>query len=219
MKPKVVFIDNSLLAINKPSGLLSLPDGFDPAKPHLRSVLEPDFGKLWIVHRLDKETSGVILLARNESTHHEINQQFSERLVEKTYHALVKGKPTWENMRVDAPIRKSVGRKKRCQIDFESGVDAITDFRVITRFDNLALIEAKPQTGRTHQIRVHLYSIGHPILADPLYGEGMETPIIQRLALHAASIQLTHPKTSQLITISADHYTDFKNAVEKLGKI
>ena len=216
--PEVVYLDSSLVAINKPPGLLSLVDGYDLTKPHLRKILEPEFGKLWMVHRLDKETSGVIILAREKTSHNHINNQFSERLIEKTYHAIVRGKPEWDTITIDSPIRINAGRRKRSMVDQVRGKESLTEFRVITKFENHSLIEAKPKTGRTHQIRVHLYSIGHPVLADKLYGEGRETQIIQRLALHALSIQMIHPGTNCEILITANYYQDFIEAIKLMGK-
>ena len=212
----IIYLDHSLLVVNKPPGLLSLPDGYDSSVPHLRTVLEPEFGRLWIVHRLDKETSGVIILARDQESHSHINNQFENRTVEKTYHAIVCGKLDQEFMTINSPLRSNVGRRKRSAVDPLGGKSAITEIRILERFPNTTLVEAKPMTGRTHQIRVHLYSIGYPILADDLYGDDNETPIINRLALHALSIKLVHPGTGREIIFKSQYFQDYKNALAKL---
>lgn len=213
---EIIYLDHSLVVINKPPGLLSLPDGHDPSIPHVRTILEPEFGKLWIVHRLDKETSGVIILARDQESHSHINNQFANHTIEKVYHAIIHGKLDQENLTINSPLRSNVGRKKRSAVDPIGGKSAITEIQILERFTNTTLVEAKPKTGRTHQIRVHLYSIGHPILADNLYGYDIETSIINRLALHALSIKLIHPGTGREISFKSQYFQDFKNALSIL---
>jgi RluA family pseudouridine synthase len=200
-EPAVLFYDDALLVINKPAGLLSIPDGYDPNKPHLRELLEAEYGPLWIVHRLDKDTSGVIILARNKEAHRELNTQFSEHRVRKIYHA---------------PIRTNVGRRKRSIVDTQRGKPASTTFSVITPLRGHTLLQAQPATGRTHQIRVHLYSMGYPVLADPLYGTGKPSAYLQRLALHAQSLTLQHPGTGASITYAAPYPEDFEAALDAL---
>ena len=214
--PEVIYLDKCLVVVNKPPGLLSIPDGHNPEKPYLKHVLEPEFGNLWIVHRLDKDTSGVIILARDENAHTHLNNQFSVRTVEKVYHTIVIGLPTWETVSVNSPLRANVGRRKRTIVDPIGGKNAITNFRVLERFENHAVVEALPKTGRTHQIRTHLYSIGHPVLADKMYGEDSETTIIGRLALHAVSIKIIHPETQRTCIFKAQFFEDFAQAVELL---
>jgi len=214
--PQIIFIDEALLVIDKPAGLLSLPDGHDPQKPHLKSLLEPKFGRLWIVHRLDRETSGALVLARYEDTHRTLNYQFSNRLVTKTYHALVAGNPDWDETNVDMPLRSNVGRRGRTVVDQINGKEAISNFRVIERFDDVALVEAQPKTGRRHQIRVHLYNLGHPVLSDLLYGEGRRSPWIDRLALHAFSLSFEHPQTRKSAVFEAQHPNNFASTLQEL---
>jgi RluA family pseudouridine synthase len=215
--PEVIYLDKYLLVINKPPGLLSLPDGYDPSKPHLREILEPEFGKLWIVHRLDKETSGVILLARNQIAHSQLNSQFLDRTIEKTYLCIVHGVPRWKTRIVNSSLRINVGRRKRSMVDPIGGKKSITQFKTLTRFDKHALIEACPRTGRTHQIRAHLFSIDHPILSDKLYGAGKITPFINRMALHAKKLKIIHPATQMEINFEADDFQDFKTAIEMIS--
>ncbi len=214
--PQIIFEDKALLVIDKPARLLSLPDGHDPQKPHLRSILGPEFGRLWIVHRLDRETSGVMVLARDEDAHRTLNHQFSHRLVTKTYHALVAGNPDWDETNVDLPLRSNVGRRGRSVVDQLKGKEAISIFRIVKRIHDVALVEAQPKTGRRHQIRVHLYKLGHPVLSDLLYGEGKRSPWIDRLALHAFSLSFEHPQTGESAVFEAQHPNDFISTLQEL---
>ena len=215
-RPDILFSDDALLVVHKPAGLLAVPDGYDPNKPHLRGVLESVYGRLWIIHRLDKGTSGVIVLARTAEAHRDINNQFSKGQVEKSYQAIIIGTPGWDEKTLQAPIRANVGRRKRSIVDPLRGKDAATSFQVLTRFKDHTLVEARPKTGRTHQIRVHLYNLGHPVLSDPLYGAGKTTPLINRLALHAYSLGFNHPQSAKPLKFSTPPPSDFKAALEKL---
>ncbi|MBN2258860.1 MAG: RNA pseudouridine synthase, partial [Anaerolineaceae bacterium] len=126
----ILFEDEAILVIDKPAGVLSLPDGYDRSFPHLTSLLAPRFGQLWIVHRLDRDTSGVLVLARTAVAHHDLNDQFRERRVHKTYHALVEPSPAWERMTADIPLRKDGDRQHRTVVDPQRGKPALTDFEV-----------------------------------------------------------------------------------------
>ncbi len=209
LQPSILHIDDQLLVVSKPAGLLSIPDGYDPAKPHLRALLDPEYGRLWTVHRLDKDTSGVIVLARTASAHRHLNLQFANHQISKTYHALVSGRPEWDAITVDAPLRANVGRRKRTVVDFERGKPALTHFEVVERFEAYTHMLAFPKTGRTHQIRVHLYHLGFPILSDPLYGPGKKSNLVPRLALHAHTIAFIHPATSDETSFTAEYPLDF----------
>jgi len=204
--------------IDKPAGLLSLPDGYDPVKPHVRSLLEPDIGRLWIVHRLDRETSGVKVLARSADAHRELNRQFSERKVSKVYHALVSGNPAWNEKNIDLPLRTDVGRRRRTVVDIKKGKESSTSFRVLERFESGVLIQAQPKTGRRHQIRTHLYSLDHSVLSDPLYGSSERSSLIERLALHAFSLSVRHPQTGERVVFEAPYPSDFALVLENFRK-
>lgn len=203
----VLHLDDHLVGINKPSGLLSLPDGHDDSAPHLRSVLEPELGRIWIVHRLDRETSGVMIMARDANAHRSLNTQFERREVHKVYHALIVGNPTWESRSIDLSLRVDGDRRHRTIISELDAISAITDVRVMARYASTCLIEAVPRTGRRHQIRAHLSAVGHPIVADTLYGESQRADG-SRLALHAFSLIFQHPITLQPQTISAPYPDD-----------
>lgn len=131
----VIWRDESLLVINKPAGLLTIPDA-----PHLKILLAPKYGPLWIVHRLDRYTSGVILLARSASAHRQLNTQFQERRVTKLYHALVLGNPNWDHFTVDLPLKVNAGRRHRTVVDHRAGKSSVTKLKVLERYEGCCLL-------------------------------------------------------------------------------
>jgi tRNA pseudouridine32 synthase/23S rRNA pseudouridine746 synthase len=207
----LLWSDDSLLVVNKPSGMLTLPDGYDRTLPHLRSILEPRFGRLWIVHRLDRDTSGIIVLARSADAHRHLNTQFQEHRTSKRYHALVIGEPAWEEKTVSAPLLLDGDRRHRTVVDPVKGKPAITELQVLRRLGGYSLVEASPLTGRAHQIRAHLKHVGCPILADPLYGDPAHPchALLPRLGLHALSLTLLHPISEESMTFQAPYPQDF----------
>lgn len=216
----ILYLDEHLLAINKPSSLRVLPDGYHPETEHVRSLLEPLYGRLWIIHRLDKETSGVLVLARSVQAHRALNLQFDRRLVEKTYHALVSGNPTWNEVTIDCPLRVNGDRRHRTVVDFEHGKAAITHCKRIESFETCTLLAVQPRTGRTHQIRAHLAHLGHPILGDPVYGhprsQSHQTFLVERLALHAQKLIFHHPVNNRPLRVEAPYPADFHTWLERL---
>lgn len=231
----ILYLDELLLAINKPPGLSSLPDGYDLQAPHVRSILEPELGRLWMVHRLDKETSGVMVLARTAGAHRELNGQFERHEVEKVYHALVVGNPVWEQFRADQPLRVDGDRRHRTLVDAQGGKPAVTHVAVLERFGGYSLVEARPETGRTHQVRAHLAALGHPLVGDTLYGKNpglylselkpgfgkegcVECALIRRVGLHARRLRFVHPGTGEAQTIEAPYAKDFNAALRQLRR-
>lgn len=213
-------MDEHILVLDKPAGLPVLPDGWDKNAPCLVNMLETEYGnsstdsgqRIWIVHRLDKFTSGVILFARNAEAHRSLNMQFEKHEVKKVYHALAEGNPKWDEHTARHPLRANVGHKHRTVVDHRAGKPSETHFRVLRRFDRFCLLEAIPKTGRTHQIRVHAAALGHPLIADTLYGSRM-TLRLSRPALHARALTFTHPASGQIITCEADYPEDFASAL------
>src|SRR5688572_4319191 len=208
--------DEHLLVLDKPAGLPVLPDGWEKDAPYLVRMLEDEYGKIWIVHRLDKITSGVIVFARAAETHRALNIQFENHEAQKTYHAIVEGNPKWEEKVAKHPLRANVGHKHRSMVDDKHGKPSETRFRVIKRFPEAALVEAKPMTGRTHQIRVHAYALGHPLVEDFLYG-AKDMYGLSRPMLHAKSLSFIHPATKERVKFSAPHPTDFEDALKIVG--
>jgi tRNA pseudouridine32 synthase/23S rRNA pseudouridine746 synthase len=231
----VLWLDASIIVVCKPAGLPALPDGYDPDAPYLKSVLAPVFGPLWMLHRLDRDTSGILVLARTPEAHRAINTQFEQRQVEKLYHALVVGVPDWEEKIVNLRLRPNGDRKHRTVVDARQGKPSVTNLSVLERFRDRSLLEARPQTGRTHQIRAHLAAVGYPILADGLYGDGSglflsqlkpayragrsdELPLLDRLALHARRLSFVHPMSGESLQIEAPYPKDFQAALRNLRK-
>jgi RluA family pseudouridine synthase len=231
----ILWEDERLLVVNKPPGLLSLPDGYDPDLPHVGGILAPAIGPLWIVHRLDKETSGLMILARCPDTHRALNQQFASRKVFKSYHALVVGNPLWEQKTIRLPLQPDGDRRHRTRVNPQLGKPSLTRARVMQRYGQFALVEAIPHTGRPHQVRAHLAALDHPVAVDGLYGAGQpvllsqfktdyrpgrrpERPMLDRLGLHAHQISFDHPDTGQRVAFNAPYPQDLRVTLRQLGK-
>ncbi len=212
----VLFLDEHLLAVNKPAGLPTLPDGYDKSAPCLVNLLKQQFDRVWVAHRLDKGTSGVIVVARSAEVHRALNIAFDSHGVSKVYHAIVIGVPQWNEYLIDLPLRPDGDRRHRTVIDRQHGKPAVTRLRVLERFAQLSLIEARPETGRTHQIRAHLAAIDLPLAGDALYGSKDAPALIARTALHACAIELEHPATHQPLRIEAPYPLDFTQALLQL---
>jgi RluA family pseudouridine synthase len=210
----ILFSDDHLLAVNKPAGLPTLPDGYDQTAPCLINLLKEQFDRVWVVHRLDKETSGVIVFARTAEVHRALNLAFDSRQVHKVYHAIVIGAPVWDEHTIDLPLRPDGDRRHRTVIDRARGKVAMTQVRVLERFAEHTLIEARPETGRTHQIRAHLAALDLPLAGDVLYG-GSAT-LMQRTALHACAIDFEHPLTHDPLHVAAPFPPDFAQALSQL---
>ena len=216
MTMKIIHEDPQLIIVNKPAGLSVLPDGWEKDSEYLVKLLEEQFGKTWIVHRLDKITSGVMVFARDADTHRALNIQFETHEAQKTYHAILEGNPKWEEKVVKYPLRANVGHKHRTVVDDKNGKPSETRFRVIKRLQEAALVEAKPLTGRTHQIRVHAYALGHPLVEDILYG-ARDQYGLPRPMLHAQTLSFVHPAANERVKFSAPHPADFEEALERLN--
>jgi RluA family pseudouridine synthase len=210
---EIIYLDESILIINKPAGLSVLPDGWEPDAPYVVKKLEEKFGKVFVVHRIDKFTSGVMVAARTAEAHRALNIQFEKHDIEKIYHAITVGVPYWDEKVTKFPLRTNVGHKHRTMVDNRNGLRSETRLKVIKRGKANVLLEAMPMTGRTHQIRVHAYALGFPLLGDVLYS-APETEIIDRPALHAYSLTFTHPETNERVTFTAPYPHDFKDALK-----
>lgn len=181
LEPETIYEDKNVLVLDKPAGLLSMAKGeYCPEK-----TLE-DYGLL--VHRLDRGTSGVVILAKNPETQKFLRKQFQDRKTHKTYYAVVEGKPKLDEARIDLPIARDLKHPTTFRVD-PNGKPSETFYKVIRSNDKYSLLELKPTTGRTHQLRVHLKYLGHPIIGDPVYGS-KNAP---RLYLHAKELEITLP--------------------------
>lgn len=221
----ILFQDEWILIISKPAGLLSIQDGYNPSLPTVQTLLEPEVGNLWMVHRLDKETSGIMVLARTAEAHKNLDRQFAERKVQKIYYAICIGTPDWDEILIQTPLRVNGDRKHRTIVDVEHGKPAMTHVRVLERYGTYTWVEVHPQSGYTHQIRAHLSSIGYPLLGDTLYRipagcsvilpEEKRLPVFPRVALHAYSLTFFHPQNGEQVTYKAPLPSDFAEIIKK----
>ena len=181
VKPDVIYEDENVIVVNKPEGLLSEAKGeYCPEKTLA------DFG--YVAHRLDRDTSGVMILAKSEEVQKFLKKQFQDRKVHKTYYAIVQGRPKLDEARIDLPLKRDLKHPTTFRVD-AGGKASETFYKVLKSNDKYSLVELKPTTGRTHQLRVHMKYLGHPILGDPVYGEKKA----DRLYLHAGSLEVTLP--------------------------
>ena len=228
---EVLYEDDRLLVINKPAGLVVHPAAGHARGTLVNALLHHCAGQLsgvggvarpGIVHRLDKDTSGCLVVAKDDSAHHALSAQFANRKTTKIYQALVCGHPRKERITVKAPIARHPVHRKKMAIA-ERGRNSHTDFRMLEALHDSALVEAKLHTGRTHQIRVHLQHLGCPLVGDPVYGgrptrqfaesTGYEAP---RQMLHAAVLGFTHPLSGRKMEVNAPLPADFVDAVNFL---
>ena len=223
----VLYEDNDVVAIDKPAGMVvhagaGVREGtLVNALLHRYAALSSVGGSLrpGIVHRLDRYTSGVLLVAKNDAAHRALAAQFSGRTVEKVYVALVHGVVKPESGRIDRPIARDPVRRTRMTVRLRQGRAAWTEYRVVGRFAKFTLLEARIGTGRTHQIRVHLSSIGHPVVGDTLYGAPAKAPglpDLKRYFLHARRIRFRQPTTGEEISVEAELPEELR---EWLGKV
>ena len=220
----VLYEDNDIIVVNKPKGMVVHPANGNPDGTLVNAVMAICKGSLsgiggairpGIVHRLDKDTSGVIIAVKNETAHINMSEQIKNHEVEKTYIALVKGYVKENEATIDMPIGRSTKDRKKMAVRKE-GKKAITHFKVVERFPNYTLLEVKIETGRTHQIRVHLSEIGYPIVGDEVYSNGKNEWGIKGQCLHAKSLKFKHPITGKEMFIEAPLPEYFKNILQDL---
>lgn len=222
------------VAVNKPSGLLSIPDR-EGKETSLKILLKEKYGEIFTVHRIDKDTSGLIIFAKTEEAHKYLSKQFEERQTVKIYRGLVNGCPEMKEGTINAAIAEHPAQNGT-MIIHRKGKEAITDYKVLTDFGIYSMIEFRIHTGRTHQIRVHMKDIGHPIVCDPLYGDGKpvlvsslkskfklsrdaeeEKPILNRLALHAFYLSFIDLNGKE-VNLEAPLYKDMRATLQQLEK-
>ncbi|TCJ13345.1 RluA family pseudouridine synthase [Flaviaesturariibacter flavus] len=228
----IVYEDENLVAVNKPSGMLTIPDREGVAG--LRNGLQDKYGSIFTVHRLDRDTSGLVIFARNEVAHRHFSMQFEERSTRKVYNGFVLGTPHITEGVIDEPIAEHP-TKKGVMTVWRKGKESVTEFTVLEQFRLYAWMEFRILTGRTHQIRVHMKHLGHPIVCDPIYGDGRpvllsefrkkfnlgkfeeERPLLNRLALHASKLTLKNLDGDE-ITLEAPLQKDMKATLQQLRK-
>lgn len=221
----IIYEDKDIIVVDKPKGLVVHPANGNPDGTLVNAVMSICKDSLsgiggeirpGIVHRLDKDTSGVIVIAKNDKAHINMSEQIKNHEVEKTYIALVRGFVKESEATINMPIGRSTKDRKKMAVTKE-GKSAITHFKVIERFGNYTLLEVKIETGRTHQIRVHLTEIGYPIVGDTVYSNGKNEWNIQGQCLHAKSLKFKHPITGKEMFIEAPLPEYFENVISKLG--
>ena len=211
----IVHEDQDLLVVNKPAGLVTHPAPGHPDHTLANAALAhcPDLegvgGELrpGLVHRLDRDTSGLIAVAKNDLAHAGLAHQFKERTVSKAYLAAVEGQPKPERAIIDAPIGRHTRNRKRMAV-VSAGRDAVTEYRIARQLRGYSLVDVRPRTGRTHQIRVHMASIGHPVASDAVYGR--PAPGLDRHFLHAYSLAFDHPRTGERLELECELPDDLR---------
>jgi 23S rRNA pseudouridine1911/1915/1917 synthase len=223
----IVFENEDLIVVNKPAGMVVHPSAGHYSGTLVNAVLgyDPDIEGIGgeerpgLVHRLDKETSGLIVLAKNEGTHNWLQDQFRLRTVEKTYLALVDGKPPTPSGRVEAAIgRDQSHRKKMAIVSEKKGREAVSEYKTLESFKNHTLLEFHPLTGRTHQIRLHCSFLGCPIVGDVVYGKRNATLEINRHFLHAYQLKIILPNEKQPRTFEAELPDELKNVLDEVRR-
>ena len=239
---EILYEDDNLIVVNKPSGVLVTPDRWDHGIPTLQDMLREylrrnqasQHSNLRVIHRLDKDTSGAIVLAKNVKAQSDLSKQFENGEVSKTYYAIVKGQiPQGEGI-INFSLSEAT-QPPGTMIVNPKGKKSITLFNVMERFDGFSLVEAKPLTGRTHQVRVHLKAFGFPLAIDPLYSdddpvflsqfkrnykpkEEEEKPVISRLPLHSFRLSFREPAEGKTIVVEAPPPKDFSRMLKLLRK-
>ena len=198
-----VYNDEQIIIVDKPANMLSVPGRTPDKQDCLIHRVQKLFSEARIVHRLDFATSGLMVIAQNRESHRELSRQFENRDIEKTYLAKVFGQPEPASGVLDQPMRCDWERRPLQIVDYQLGKKALTHWRIIERFENSCLVELTPTTGRTHQLRVHMQAMGHPILGDELYAHEAAHSMADRLNLHAKELIINHPVENSRMPFSS----------------
>mgnify|MGYP001596625245 CR=1 FL=1 len=222
---EIRYRDDELLVVEKPTGIVTQP-GKGHVDDSLLNGLFVEFGnslqnmgeeRTWgLLHRLDKDTSGLVIVALRINAYDALREQFEKRLVKKVYYAVVKGTPTPKQGVIQGPIAEVTAAKK-IGVIHRDGKQAITAYKVLQSTGDMSLVEARPKTGRLHQIRVHLASKGHPILGEDLYRGEVKMPPVPRLCLHAGELSFIHPTTGHRVTVVSPWPADFLRVCKRMG--
>ncbi len=199
-----VYDDEHIIIVEKPSNMLSVPGRSPDKQDCLINRVKKLFPEARIVHRLDFSTSGLMVLAQNPESHRKLSRQFENREIEKTYVAEVYGQPDETSGQLNLPLRCDWERRPLQIVDNDLGKKAQTFWQIIERFEKSCLVELIPVTGRTHQLRVHMQAMGHPVLGDELYAHKTAHSMSDRLCLHAKELIITHPTENNRLTFTSD---------------
>lgn len=223
----IVYEDNDIIVVNKPKGMVVHPANGNPDGTLVNAIMAKCKGSLsgiggeirpGIVHRLDKDTSGLLIVAKNDQAHINMSKQIKDREVKKIYIALVKGNIAEDEATINMPIGRSTKDRKKMAVR-KDGKEAITHFKVLKRYDKYTLLEIKIDTGRTHQIRVHMAEIGHPVVGDSVYSNGKNEFGVEGQMLHAKSLDFKHPITQKQMHLEAELPEYFKEVLSELEKL
>ena len=220
----IIYEDSDIIVVNKPKGMVVHPANGNPDGTLVNAILSICKNSLsgiggelrpGIVHRLDKDTSGLIIVAKNDKAHINMSEQIKERNVKKTYIALVRGNVPEEEATINMPIGRSTKDRKKMAVT-KNGKQAITHFKVLKRYSKYTLLEIKIETGRTHQIRVHMAEIGYPVVGDAVYSNGKNEFGIEGQMLHAYKLEFMHPITNKHMELTAPLPQYFEEILKKL---
>ncbi|MDA8692431.1 RluA family pseudouridine synthase [Saprospiraceae bacterium] len=230
----IVHEDEDVIVINKPPLYLSIPDQYDNGIPNIKGILQERIPAIFVTHRLEKETSGLVLFTKNAETHKILSDQFENKKFTKIYKAIVTNTPTEPVGQIDLAMNKTAHSKKGMALNAK-GKAATTKYRILETFDNYCYLDIKLLTDRMHQIRLHMSSIYCPLACDSMYGDGQpvllsrikrkyrrsgdkENPLMDRTALHASDLEFTHPRTNEKMSFSADLPKDMNAVLYQLRK-
>jgi RluA family pseudouridine synthase len=234
MHLRVLYEDSDVIAIDKASGMLSIPDRFDEHAPNLAAMLKERCGEIFVCHRLDRDTSGVIVFAKHADAHRVLNEQFESHTIRKQYEAIVDGTMTQSAGTIELAIGPHRRHRGMMMVDAVHGKLAVTHYHVKTGFREFSHLAIDLETGRQHQIRVHCAAIGHPLMVDPLYGTRTEfllssikknyrgaeheRPLMDRLTLHASELEFVHPGTNEGVIIRSPLPKDMAATLRQLAR-
>lgn len=234
-KLDIIYEDENYVGVNKSAGVLTIPDRYEKSAENLFSILGEKYGKIYTAHRLDRDTSGAVVFAKNPDSHKALNDLFADRKVKKIYKLILSGVVFQDELTIDAPLAPHPS-KPGITIPTARGKESLTIIRPIERFKNATYADCDLITGRRHQIRAHCASAGHPLMVDDVYGESSEfylssikkkynlkkgeeeRPIITRLTMHAETLEFDDPLSGKTISVTAEFPKDFRVALQLLQK-
>ena len=223
----ILYEDEYVLVVNKPKGMVVHPSAGHYSGTLVNAVMAHCHGNLsgingimrpGIVHRIDKDTTGALLVCKNDASHRDLAEQLKEHSIKRRYRAVVSGNLKEDQGVIDAPIGRHPVDRKKMAVNYKNGKEAVTHYKVLERFGNATYVECRLETGRTHQIRVHMTSIGHPLLGDEVYGSGKNPYHLQGQALHAMVLGFVHPASGEYMEFSAEPPEDMQNVLTELRK-